>query len=216
MDPVQAGKMCDLFTNRVLLFRTLIIFFNWIGISMGYYGLSLSTHNLSGNFYLNFILSGITEFIAYTLCLVFLDRVGRKKFHASCVIIGGFACLSTIFTMLYAEESLQPITVALSMFGKTGIAASFACIYVWAAELYPTVVRNTGIGIGCSFGNIGAMISPYIADINKLITGNLGRALPFVIFGSLSILAGILSLWLPETLNHNLPETIEDGIHFGR
>ena len=65
--------------------------------------------------------------------------------------------------MLFVD--LQPITVALAMLGKVGIAAAYGIIYVWSAELYPTVVRNAGVGISSTFANLGAMISSYIADI---------------------------------------------------
>lgn len=37
-----------------------------------------------------------------------------------------------------------------------------------------------------------------------------------IIFGCLALLGGCLSLLLPETLNKELPETIEDGERFGR
>ncbi|XP_076078144.1 organic cation transporter protein-like isoform X2 [Mytilus galloprovincialis] len=215
-DKSTTGRVWHLFTDRVLLIRTLIIFFNWLVVSMGYYGLSLNTGNLSGDFYLNFFLSGLVEFPAYTLCLVFLDRVGRKKLHVSCFVGGGLACICTIFTMLYADESLQPITVTLAMIGKIGIAAAFAVIYVWSAEIYPTVVRNAGMGASSACARIGGMVSPYIADVSKVVDGHLGRALPLVIFGGFSVLAGLLSLLLPETLNHKLPETIQDGKEFGK
>ena len=49
-----------------------------------------------------------------------------------------------------------------------------------------------------------------------MVDGYLGRALPLVVFGGFSVLAGLLSLILPETLNQKLPETIEDGKHFGK
>lgn len=215
-DSPPTGRVWHLFSNRVLLVRTLIIFFNWMVVSMGYYGLSLNTGNLSGDFYLNFFLSGLVEFPAYTLCLVLLDRTGRKKLHVFTMVGGGIACICTIFTMLYADESLQPITVTLAMLGKIGIAAAFAVIYVWSAEIFPTVVRNAGMGSSSAFARVGGMVSPYIAGISKVVDGHLGRALPLVIFGGFSVVAGLLSLLLPETLNHKLPETIEDGKHFGK
>jgi hypothetical protein len=39
--------------------------------------------------------------------------------------------------------------------------------------------------------------------------------LPFVIYGAFAIVAAVLCLFLPETLNQKLPETIQDGIDFG-
>lgn len=85
------------------IFEDLILLFRLV-VSMGYYGLSLNTGNLSGDFYINFLLSGLAEFPAYTLCLLLLDRIGRRKLHVSCMILGGVACICTIFTMLYAGE----------------------------------------------------------------------------------------------------------------
>ena len=61
--------------------------------------------------------------------------------------------------------ALQWITVILAMLGKIGAAAAFAVIYVWAAELFPTVVRNAGMGASSSCARIGGMASPYIADL---------------------------------------------------
>lgn len=41
-------------------------------------------------------------------------------------------------------------------------------------------------------------------------------SLPLIIFGILALIGGCVSLVLPETLNKQLPETIEDGERFGR
>ena len=39
----------------------------------------------------------------------------------------------------------------------------------------------------------------------------LSLTLPTTIFGVCALVAGILSLWLPETLNEKLPQTIEEA-----
>ena len=45
--------------------------------------------------------------------------------------------------------------------------------------------------------------------------GDFGQALPLIIFGSLSVVAGLFALYLPETIGRPLPESIEDGVKFG-
>ncbi|XP_076077828.1 organic cation transporter protein-like [Mytilus galloprovincialis] len=209
------GHLLHLFTSRVLLVRTLVIFFNWMVVSMTYYGLSLNTGNLGGDFYMNFFISGLVEFPAYTLSILFLDRIGRKICHLLAMVIGGGCCLATIFTIIYGGEDLQWLTTTLAMIGKLGSAAAFAIIYVFSAELYPTVVRNTGMGASSCCARVGGMIAPYVADSAKIIGGDFGHAVPLAVFGAASVLAGLLSLLLPETLGEHLPESIEDGVIFG-
>ena len=46
--------------------------------------------------------------------------------------------------------------------------------------------------------------------------GDLGRVLPMAVFGISAVVASLLSLILPETLNRRLPETIEDTVGFDR
>lgn len=42
------------------------------------------------------------------------------------------------------------------------------------------------------------------------ITGELQPSIPNIIFGTVAILGGSAAIFLPETLNRPLPETIED------
>ena len=72
---------------------------------MAYYGLSLNSSYLAGDAYLNLFLVGIIEIPAFALCLLLLNRVGRKKVHVTCMIIGGVAYICTIFTSLYLRKS---------------------------------------------------------------------------------------------------------------
>ena len=74
-------------------------------VSMVYYGLSLNTGNLGGSFYINFLISGLVEFPAYTLCLILLDRTGRKWLHAASMILGGLCCICTVFTTVFGGDS---------------------------------------------------------------------------------------------------------------
>ena len=51
------------------------------------------------------------------------------------------------------------------MVGKLGISAAYSSIYLMSAELFPTVIRNFGMGCSSSVGRVGSAVSPYIADL---------------------------------------------------
>ncbi|OWF37560.1 Organic cation transporter protein [Mizuhopecten yessoensis] len=214
-DKPKQEKIYKIFTSRILFIRTLIILYNWMVVSLVYYGLTLNSGNLSGDVYLNFFFSGMVEFPAYIISIIFLDRLGRRTLHCTSMLAGGIACLSTIFTVLYGGKDLQTLTTVLALIGKLGSSAGFAIIYIYSAELFPTVLRNAAIGIFSCGARVGSMVAPLIADSSQLIGGKMGQAVPLVIFGAASVLAGILTMFLPETLNTRLPETIEDARLFG-
>jgi len=48
----------------------------------------------------------------------------------------------------------------------------------------------------------------------ELIGGDIGKALPLAIFGVASAVAGLLCIFLPETLHTKLPDTIEEAVNF--
>ncbi|XP_053398435.1 organic cation transporter protein-like [Mercenaria mercenaria] len=210
----DTGKVWHLFRSRKLAIRTSVIFYNWLAIATVYYGLSLNTGNLGGDFYLNFLLQGVSEFPAYVICLLLFDRLGRKKLLIGFFFLGGLSCIATLFTRIYGGEKLEAATITLAMVGKMCVSGTFTVIYVFSAELYPTVVRNSGVGTSSCFSRFGVISAPYIAGLNTVVNGDLGRALPLVIFGSFSVSAGLLSLHLPETAHARLPETIDDAENF--
>ncbi|KAL4233212.1 hypothetical protein ACF0H5_007896 [Mactra antiquata] len=187
-------------------------------VSMVYYGVTMNSGNLGGSFYLNFLLMGVAELPGYLVGIAVLNRIGRRYANAGSLIVSGIACLATMPTVLLARESqnhLQPLTVAFALIGKAGASMAFGIVFLFTGELLPTVVRNAAMGTCSSAARIGAMLAPYIAKSGELIGGNFGKVEPLVVFGGLSILAGLLVLLLPETLNQRLPDTIEEGEEFG-
>ena len=71
---------------------------------MVYYGLSLNVGNIGGNIYLNNLLSAVAELLGYLVALAGLDRLGRKGMHCSSMILGGVACLASIFPVMFAGD----------------------------------------------------------------------------------------------------------------
>ena len=44
---------------------------------------------------------------------------------------------------------------------------AFSTVYIYTAEVYPTVLRNMGIGICSSAARIGSITAPYIVNLGK-------------------------------------------------
>ena len=55
------------------------------------------------------------------------------------------------------------------MIGKFSITASFTVVYVYTTELYPTVIRNTGLCLSSMVGRLGSISAPYVSYIEKLV-----------------------------------------------
>ncbi|XP_039278061.1 LOW QUALITY PROTEIN: organic cation transporter protein [Nilaparvata lugens] len=197
----------DLFRTPYLRAKTLVILFLWFVNSATYYGLSWNTGNLAGNEYVNFVLSGIVEYPAYTFLLLTLNRWGRKFVLCSSMIVAGLALISNLF--IPAEMAWLGVTSA--MIGKFAITASYGTVYIFTAEQFPTVIRNVGMGAGSTFARFGGILAPYVNILTEIYT-----PLPLIVFGLLSLSSVFFALWLPETLNKKLPDTIADGEKFGR
>lgn len=53
------------------------------------------------------------------------------------------------------------------MVGKFGVTAAFSMVYVYTAELYPTVVRNMGVGVSSTASRLGSILSPYFVYLGE-------------------------------------------------
>ncbi|XP_062908740.1 organic cation/carnitine transporter 2-like isoform X1 [Mobula hypostoma] len=179
---------------------TIINFLVWMILSIEYYGLSLNTPNLNGDAYLNCFFSAAIEVPAYTVTWLLLQRFTRKFCLSGALFLGGGVLL---FIHLVPSD-LSVLTTTLVMVGKFVITSSFSMVYVYTAELYPTVVRNMGVGVSTMASRTGSIISPYFVYL-----GAYNELLPFMLMGSLTILSAVLVLFLPETINKPLLETID-------
>ena len=72
-------------------------------MSLLYYGLSLNVGNLGGDIYLNFAFSAVVEAVAYSISIPGVFYMGRKKFHCTCMLIGGVILLMTIIPEIYGN-----------------------------------------------------------------------------------------------------------------
>ncbi|XP_063826789.1 organic cation transporter protein [Ostrinia nubilalis] len=203
-DTSSAGTS-DLFKTPNLRNKTLNVCFCWFANSIAYYGLTLSTGKLEGNPYLITAILGFVEFPSYAAVIYFLDIWGRRPLISLMMIVGGVACIGA--TLIPAGSTLS---TAIVIAGKLFIAGSFAIIYNYSAELFPTVIRNSALGLGSMCARLSGALTPLITLLDSF-----NPKIPAVTFGLVALISGFLCLLLPETNNQPMPQTLEDGENFG-
>ncbi|KNC32287.1 Organic cation transporter protein [Lucilia cuprina] len=195
------------FKSKTLMFRYTITLYIWAINAVVYYGLSLNSTNLSGNKYFNFALVCLVEIPGYTLAWISLNKFGRRLSLTGSL----FLCAITCVAGGYITKGSNWIIISLFLIGKLGITSSFAVIYAYTAEMMPTVIRGGGVGVMSTFARFGAMLAPFVP-----LLGLYYEALPLLLFGALSLSAGILALLLPETFGKKLPDTVSEAKQLGK
>ncbi|XP_070559524.1 organic cation transporter protein-like [Ptychodera flava] len=207
---VKRSGIIDLVKHHYLRKITIIMCFAGGTSGMTYYGFSFNTSNLGGNDFIIAGIAGAVEIPGNLLMFVMIKSVlGRRFTFCIFAVLGGLASLITAFLPKCGD--LIWINLTVSMIGKCAITSAYNLSWIYAAELFPTVVRSLGVSMTSVCGMLGSILAPQI-----LLARKLWSPLPQVIFGAMPILAGLLILLLPETRGKKLPETIGGGHSFGR
>ncbi|XP_060807290.1 organic cation transporter 1 [Amyelois transitella] len=201
------ASLLDIFRYPNIRKKFFILTFNWVSLGVVYNSLSYNTPNLGVDDYLAFFIGGAVELPSYIIAWRCMEKFGRRWVLFTFMFIGGLACLSCAFV----PESMPWVTVSLSMLGRLFIAASFGVFYVQIGELLPTVLRSQAMGAASFIAGLGLLACPYIVHLSVY-----SKSLPLTIMGVFSLAGGFTSLFLPETLNQPLPQTLGDGELFGR
>ncbi|EFO22125.2 hypothetical protein LOAG_06361 [Loa loa] len=203
--PQRKYNYLDLVRTPRIRLRTFACLFLWPVVSMIYYGVSMKTDFLGGDFYGTFISGGIAEIPALLLLFAFIDRIGRKR-----LLAGGYflAALCMLSNLLLPSKVHWIISVLQFLIAKASITSCYAVIYTVTPELYPTVIRNLAMGCCSMIARVGANLSCYIV---MWIVEQFGTWAMIIPFGSLSLIAGLVVIFcIPETMSKPLPETIEE------
>ncbi|ELW65044.1 Solute carrier family 22 member 9 [Tupaia chinensis] len=178
-----------------------LIFFSRFSIIMTYYGLAFHIQHLGSNIFLLHCLFGAVNLPASYVANLTLNHMGRRSTQTLSMFLQGLCLLVIIFI----PQEMQILRVVIS---TLGVGFSFVAVigsFVHGNELFPTVIRATALGTAGIFSSLGAAVSPLL-----MILKIYSPLLPWIIYGILSILAGLVILLLPETRNQPLPDTIQD------
>ncbi|XP_049424869.1 solute carrier family 22 member 7-like [Epinephelus fuscoguttatus] len=192
LDLVRTPRM------RRLALLTAIV---WFGVAFTYYGISLNVTGFGLNIYLTQFIYGVIELPAKAFSFFSLSKTGRRLNQTGTLLMTGLC----IFCNMFVPKDKGLFQTAVGALGKMFSEATFTTVYLYTSELYPTVMRQNGLGFCAVMARCGVSVSPLIMLLEE-VWGHL----PSTIFSLVAVGAGLSAYFLPETKDIRLPETIED------
>ncbi|XP_077381422.1 solute carrier family 22 member 7-like [Festucalex cinctus] len=173
----------------------------WFGTGFSYFGISFNISGFGVNMYLTQFIHGVTELPSKFIVLFILKKVGRRLTKAGSLFLTGL-CL---FCNLLIPLNKGAYLTAVASLGKVFAQGAFTVGLLYVTELYPTVMRQNGMGF-CNFmARLGTAVSPLVYFLEDVWVG-----LPNLVFCIVALAGGLSTCLLKETTNTHLPETIED------
>ncbi|KAF7467126.1 Hypothetical predicted protein [Marmota monax] len=173
----------------------------WFATSFAYYGLVMDLQNFGVSIYLIQVIFGAVDLPAKFVCFLIINSLGRRPAQMASLLLAGICIL--VNGVIPQDQTI--VRTSLAVLGKGCLAASFNCIFLYTSELYPTVIRQTGLGMGSMMARVGSIVSPLVS-----MTAELYPTIPLFIYGAVPVIASAATALLPETLGQPLPDTVQD------
>ena len=165
----------------------------WIASSFSLYLVNYSIKNLNGDFFMNNLISGVSD-----VPVAILGGYLYHKFGLRAVLCSFFtvALLGGIMIIIFSETNpnLVPIFIA---FAKGGVKVTFDICYLGNSFLFPAIFAGTAFGICNAGAKISTILSPMLAEVEPPI--------PMIVLSILTASGAMSSLFIktaPESIMH--------------
>ncbi|XP_070573787.1 synaptic vesicle 2-related protein-like [Ptychodera flava] len=147
--------------------------------------------------YLTLIFTTLGELLAIPINMILPDVIGRTRLLCLYFVV---SAIGNGLILVCSTRLVLTITVFAVRACTSGI---FNIVYLYTVEVYPTTVRALGLGSGSAIARVGAMITPFVAQV--LLTYSIRSAM--ILYAGVCLLASILSITLPiETKGRSIQE----------
>ncbi|UIN22698.1 MFS transporter [Herbaspirillum frisingense] len=159
---VERKPMSALF-SAALRRRSLSLYLAWGLISIAYYGVfvylpvKLGSEGfgfMRGQIFLIFL--ALVQLPGYALSAYGVERWGRKP------TLVGFLLLSAVGCMLYSLGSDPKLVVGSTLLLSFSLLGTWAALYAFTPEVYPTDLRASGMGTAGAVARFGGLFAPAI------------------------------------------------------
>ncbi|XP_037576718.1 solute carrier family 22 member 11-like [Dermacentor silvarum] len=200
--PDQELHAIDLVANRRLRKRSAVMFGCWFLAFASFFNIrapdAMDTSSAVRAVLTLLKLTGIVVDVPIIM------RAGRRRSLAfSMVALSALSLAMAVIHLLHAPD--QQI-VGVVFFSLLVFDLCVLTMFLISAELYPTVVRATGLAFGYACGRLGVLVSSFVADIRQAEL----KGATYGFAAALFLHFGVMALGLPETTQLQPANTLRD------
>lgn len=213
----KRGRFQDLFSPELRL-TTVLLWIIWLANAFSYYGIVLVTtqlfeasgsstcsgvakeddkvkeppcllecKTLSTRDYTDLLWTTLAEFPGILITLLIIEWIGRRKTMIIEMIAFSF------FVLLVNICASRGVLTFLLFTARGFITGAFQAAYVYTPEVYPTTTRALGLGTCSGMARIGAIVTPFVAQV--LLKKSIHVAIS--LYGAIGVLAAVAIFLLP-------------------
>jgi OCT family organic cation transporter-like MFS transporter 4/5 len=167
----------------------------WIISGFSFFGLLLNLEGLTGNIFIDAIVTYSAELIAEIGSGFLSTSIGRKKTALYSFFIAFIGSLLFCMVDLFSLEIVILFTAAM------GVASGFNVLYIYTAELFPTNIKSLSISVFSLFNRLAGGTIPILLTYTRNIT---------LAISLLSLGAVLVVMTLPESLGYEPGDELEE------
>jgi len=202
----------SLFTTKQMALRTVCMTFGFTASAFVYYQMVINVSNMTGSPFLNLFFLGLVEGPGNFWGVFLANKMGRRWCHSTLLLINAILFAAIMPLAHYSQDaSVSMAITVMCMIIKFNIAATFIVAYIQALEIFPTCVRQSGVGLCSTISQIISIGGPYV-----IFLGQTNLMFPYMVMALICFVGAVATTFLPETIDCKLPETIEEAVRFGK
>lgn len=151
--------------------KALICHFTWCVTSLTYYMLALNAANFKANIYMWTGLTGTVDIFGYIVSIFILKFSTRRLSQFTLFVLAG----AFLLLVLGISKEREYVLLGFAMASRFCITSVYAILTLHTAEMFPTEVRNSVLGISSTAAHFGSFFAPYIGEFIELKVWTLFR-----------------------------------------
>ncbi|XP_049942371.1 synaptic vesicle 2-related protein [Schistocerca serialis cubense] len=161
---------------------------------------SADCRELAATDYMDLLWTTLAEFPGIFATIFVIERFGRRNTMAV-----QFVIFTICICFLFICTSNRGFLTSVLFLARGIIAGVFQAAYVYTPEVYPTPLRAVGVGTCSAMARLGAMVTPYVAQV--LMQASL--ILATAVYAVAAIMAAIACFLLPvETQGKEMKDAV--------